>query len=285
MKTIFSIFLAVGILFFISSCSNIIFVQKTYDPEIITEKFPCSIVFVNSFDFTSPSFVREKNENSYHSAVMKLVEGLNEFSRDESFRFMIGDTLKRDILPGQLTAFLPVDTIAAICKRHKADKLLTLDSLDIFFNWETIVNDNGGEKEKVKNFYLHTRFYLSFYSLTGDLIKRSMVEESSLYKSRAALSALITFKPSIANAVETVKSLSFQAGQDYVSKFYPETVNESRKLYAGKAFKESNLFIKLRNWDKATELLEQLAKSADQDLAMKARHNLSVVKEAASLVK
>jgi hypothetical protein len=108
-----------------------------------------------------------------------------------------------------------------------------------------------------------------------------MIEKSTLFKSRLALSALITFKPSIANATEKVGSLSFQAGQDYVSKFYPKTVQESRKIYAGRAFKESCLFIKLRNWEKATELLDQLAKSSDQNIAMKARHNLEVVKEAA----
>jgi hypothetical protein len=184
---------------------------------------------------------------------------------------------------GQLTAFLPKDTIHAICEHQKTDMLLTLDSLNIYFDWEIEVNDDGASKEKVKNFYLYTRFYLSFYSGTGNLINRSMMEKHSLYKSRVALSALITIKPSIANAIEAIKTLSFQAGQDYVRKFYPKTVQESRTIYAGKAFKESNLFIKLRNWDKATELLEQLAKSADPNTAMKARHNLSVVKEAAAL--
>jgi hypothetical protein len=180
---------------------------------------------------------------------------------------------------------MPKDTILAICERHNTDMLLTLDSMNIFFDWETVVNDDNKGSLKEKNFYLHTRFYLSLYSANGDMINRSMIEKSSLYKSRVALSALITFEPSIAKAIETVKPLSFQAGQDYVSKFYPKTVLESRKIYSGKAFKESNLFIKLRNWDKATELLDQLAKSPDPNIAMKARHNLSVVKETAELEK
>jgi hypothetical protein len=285
MKTVTSILFAIVLLFSLSSCSSYILVQKTYDPEIVPEKKPCKIVFINIFDYTSPAYVREKHENAYHAGVMKLAEGLSSFSKDESFSFLIGDTLKKDIAVGQLTAFLPEDTIQAICERFKSDMLLTLDSLNIFFDWETIVNDDGDGKERSKNFYLFTRSYLSFYSATGDLINRSMIEKSSFYKSRVALSSLITFKPSIANAIETVKPLSFQAGLDYVSKFYPETVNESRKIYAGKAFKESNLFIKLRNWEKATELLDQLAKSSDQNIAMKARHNLSVVKEAEEIEK
>jgi Family of unknown function (DUF6340) len=285
MKTVTSFLFTIVILFSLCSCSSFILVQKTYDPEIILKKKPCKIVFINIFDYTSPAYVKEKHENAYHAGVMKLAEGLSSFSKDESFGFLIGDTLKKDIMPGQLTAFLPEDTILAICERHNTDMLLTLDSLNIFFDWETIVNNDGDGKEKVKNFYLYTRFYLSFYSATGTLINRSMIEKSSLYKFRVALSALITIKPSIANAIETVKPLSFQAGQDYVSKFYPKTVLESRKIYAGKAFKESNLFIKLRNYDKAIELLEQLAKSPDPDIAMKARNNLSVVKEAAVLEK
>jgi hypothetical protein len=99
------------------------------------------------------------------------------------------------------------------------------------------------------------------------------------------MSDLITVKPSISKASKQVGELAFQSGLDYVSKFYPKTVMESRKLYTGKAFKESNLFINLRNFDKAIELLEQLEKSSDPDISMKARNNLSVVKEIAEFEK
>jgi len=284
MKTINSFIFPMIILLSMSACSSILFVQKTYNPEINLEKKPYKIVLVNLFDYTSPAYVKEKQQTSYNAGIKNLADGLSSsFSKDASLSFFVGDTLKKDVMPGQLTSFLPRDTIHAICERQKSDMLLSLDSLNIFFDWETEVNYSGDSKEKVKNFYLYTRFYLSFYSATGDLINRSMMEKHSLYKSRVALSALITIKPSIANAVEAIKSLSFQAGQDYVRKFYSKTVQESRTVYAGKVFKESNLYIKLRNWDKATELLEQLAKSSDQNIAMKARHNLSVVKEAAAL--
>ncbi len=283
MKTVSSTLFAIVILFSLSSCTSFILVQKTYDPEIILEKKPCRIVFVNLFDYTSPAYVKEKNENAYHAGVMKLAEGLSSFSEDESFSFLIGDTLKKDILPGQMTAFLAKDSILAICERHDAGMLLTLDSMVIRFTWETITEGEGEDKSKTKNFYLNGSFFLSFYSAGGDLINRSKVEESSFYKSRFALSGLITVAPSIANAIEAIKPLSLQAGQDYVGKFYPKTVDESRKIYAGKVFKESNLFIKLRNWEKATELLDDLTKSPNPNIAMKARHNLSVVEEAAGL--
>ena len=286
MKTFSSFLLTIVILLSLSSCNSSILVQKTYDPEVILEKKPSKIVFINIFDYTSPAHLRLKYGDAYHAGVMKLAEGLSRFSRDQSVSFLISDTLKKGIMPGQLTAFLPKDSILAICERHNADLLLSLDSMNVFFDWQTIVDQNSdGSKERTKKFYLYTRFYLSLYSVKGALINRSKVENSLFYSSNPALTDLITIRPSIAKASKEVGSLGLQAGQDYADKFYPKTVHEYREIYAGKAFKESNLFIKLKNWEKATELLEQLAKSPDPSTAMKARHNLSVVKEAAALDK
>ncbi len=283
MKTVTYFLFTIVILSSLSSCSSLIFVQKTYDPEIIPEKKTGNIVFVNLFDYTLPVYVRNKNVISYHAGVRKLMEGLSSQSAgDESYKFFTGDSLKKNVEVGQLTILLPIDSVTAICTRYKADMLLALDSMNIFFDWETIVDNNSdGSKSKTKNFYLFTRFYMSLYSVTGDLINRSKMENSLFYSSRPTMSGLITIKPSISKASSRVESLAFQAGQDYVSKFYPRTVQESRIIYSGKVFKESNIFIKLRNWDKATELLDQLAKSPNQRIAIKARHNLEVVKEAA----
>lgn len=285
MKPVTSVLFSIVLVISLSSCSSTIFVQKTYAPELDAGKKPCKIVFINLFDYTSSAYVRDKHENAYHAGVMSLAKGLSSFSKDESFSFLFGDTLKKEIPAGQLTILLPKDSILAISERFKSDLLLTLDSLNIFFDWETIVNDDGGGREKTKNFYLCARSYLSLYSAAGDLVNRSMIDKSSFYKSRATLTALITIKPSIANAVRSIEPLLFESGLDYVSKFYPTTVPESRTLYGGKAFKESNRLIKIRNWDKAAELLEQLAKSPNANTAVKARHNLSVVKEAQELEK
>jgi len=286
MKTFAAILGTTVIMASLLSCTRYVYLSKTYDPEIIPSKKPGRIVFVNIFDYTSPAYVKEKNELSYHAGVLKLSEGLSSsFSKDESFIFIPGDTLKKDIVPGQLTAYMAKDTVLAICDRYNSDMLLTLDSLTIFFDWTSTVNSDGEYKEKEKQYYLHTKFYISLYSSTGDLVNRSMIEKSTFYKSREALLLIVTFKPSIAKAIETIKPLAFEAGKDYVSKFYPRTVQESREIYGGKVFKESNLYVDLRNWDKATELLDQLARSSDQNIAKKARHNLSVVKEISELEK
>jgi hypothetical protein len=86
--------------------------------------------------------------------------------------------------------------------------------------------------------------------------------------------------PSVAGAREEIGNLAFQAGQDYVSKFYPQIIHETKQLFTGSSFKESNDYIFAKNWKKAIELLEQITQSHDPAIAEKARHNLEVVKVA-----
>jgi hypothetical protein len=284
MKTFSSVILVAFIMFSLNSCTKYVFVNKSYDPEIVPGIKPVRIVFVNLFDYTSQGYVKEKNEIPYYMGVKRFYEGLSaSFSKDNSFIFFTGDTLKKDIPKGQLTAYLPNDSVLAICRRYDADMLLTIDSVNIFIDWTYTVQDDGNSKYKEKQYYLHTNFYVSFYSAAGEQRNRSMVEKSLLYKSRQAVLIIVTFKPSITNAIESIEPLSFEAGEEYVSKFYPKKVQETRKLYAGKVFKESNLFIELRNWEKAKELLDQLVESSDRDIARKARQNLLIVKELSEL--
>ena len=283
MKKYAFLLLPISTLLFLCSCSTIIYIGKLHKPEINPDIDTGNIVFVSLFDYTVPVYVKEKNVISYNAGVRKFMEGLTSASSgNASFKFFAGDSLKKGTEVGQLTTLLPVDSVIVICARYKADMLLALDSMNIYFDWETIVDDGtDGSKSRTKNFYLYTGFYLSLYSTTGDLIDRSQVKNSLLYKSRPALSGLITIKPSIAKASSEVESLAFQAGSDYVGKFYTQIVNEPRSIYWGKHFIESNYYMRAGNWSKAIELLEQLVKSQDSRIVNKARQNLSVAKEAA----
>lgn len=266
----------------LSSCTTILYVNKTLDPEIILEKKPKNIAFVNLFDYTIPFNVKDKNEVSFQAGVMNFIEGLSSFSKDEYFKFSIVDTLKKGTGEGNLTVILPTDSVRSICSRNNTEMLLALDSMNIFFDWETLVDtDNEGNKSKTKDFYLYTRFYVSLYSVSGYLADRSMIDRSSFYKSRPTLSGLITIKPSIAKARKNVEELAFMSGQDYVAKYYPQLVQEPRTIYISKPFRESYAYIKAGNREKAIELLEQLAKSSDRKIADRANQNLSVVIEAA----
>ena len=272
-------------LFSLTSCSKLIYISKTLEPEIILEKGRNDIVFVNLFDYTLPVYVKEKNEEAYNAGVRKLTDGLaSSFSGDKSISFLVGDTLKKGTEVGTLSTLLPIDSISAICARFNSNILLALDSMNIFFDWETIVDtDADGSKSKTKNFYLYTDYYFSLYSSEGDLINRSKKQRSIFYKSRPTLSGLITIQPSIAKAKDKIESLGLLAGEDYADKFYPQNVQEPRQIYYGKVFNESNAYIDAGNWTKAIELLEKLAESSDPKIAKKARNNLDVAKEAAGM--
>jgi len=280
MKIFISLLLTLYFVAVFSSCNKIVFISRNIPPEIILEKAHHDIVFVNLFDYKLPANVNKKDRTSYHAGVMNLLDGLSSVSNDSSFSFFVGDTLNRSIEPGLLTTLVPADTINNICNRFNANLLLTLDSASIFFERDTVVNYYYGVKYRSINFKLNTKFFLSLYSTAGDLKNRSEVDQSSIFIPRSAMSGQVILVPSISRATEEIANLSFQAGQDYVAKFYPDIIHDTKQLYTGSTFKESNDYIFARNWNKATELLEQLAKNQDPVIAEKARHNLDVVKEA-----
>ena len=274
--------LIIGLLIILlSSCTKILYIGKRIDPEIVLEEEQRDIVFVNLFDYTSQTNILKKDEVSFHNGVMGLLEGLSSFASDSTFRFVVEDTLKKGIDAGFLTTLLPVDSVSAICNRNNSNMLLTLDSLNIYFDWETISDDNNGYAGKTKNFYINTRFFLSLYSVKGDLINRSELDKSTFYRSRPTLSGLITIVPSLERARQDIGGLAYDCGLDFVSKFYPQITNVTRQLFSGSQFAESNRYVFEREWEKAIELLDVLTGSSDQKIAEKARHNLEVVKEAA----
>ena len=286
MKIFIRLLLYAAIVILPFSCTNIVYIGKRIDPEIILKKEHHNIVFVNLFDYTSPINLKKKDEVSLHNGVMGLLEGLSSISADSAFNLFIGDTLKKGIETGFLTTMLPVDSVNTICKRNKSNLLLALDSMNIYFDWEiTSADDNYGYASKTKNFYINTRFFMSLYYVTGDLINRSELDQSTFYRSRSTLSGTISVVPTLDRAREDIGELAYQAGQDYVSKFYPKINQDTQQLFSGKNFRESNRYVFARDWEKAIELLEQLTKDPDPTVAEKARHNLEVVKEASEASK
>jgi hypothetical protein len=282
MKVFIRILLSAAMVIFLSSCIRMVYIGKRIDPEIILQHSKHDIVFVNLFDYMQPANVAKNEMHSYNTGVMNFLDGLSSFSNDSSFKFIVADTLRRSVEEGLLTTLLPVDTISAVCARYNSNLMLTLDSVNIFFEQDTVVNDDYGREYFTINFLLNTRFFLSLYSSEGDLINRSEVDQSANYLPRSTLSGLYILLPTIPRADREIASLAFQAGQDYVAKFYPQIVQDSQQLYTGSTFTESNKYIFEKNWKKAIELLEQLTKSKDNVIAEKARHNLEVAKEASA---
>ena len=280
MKLFNRLFLALSLILIISSCSRMVYISRRIEPEITLDNDHHNIVFVNLFDYMQADNASKRNRESYYSGVMNLIDGLSSFSNDSSYSFLVGDTLKRGIENGLLTTLLPVDTITNICKRFSSNLLLALDSASIFFNRDTVENNYFGRSYRIINFYLNTKFFLSLYSAGGDLIDRSEVDQSIEYKPRTAMSGLIILVPTVSSAPEVTGDLAYQAGMDYIDKFYPRYIHDTKELFTGKPFKESNDYIFAKNWAKARDLLEELTENPDRDIAKKAMHNLEVLNEA-----
>ena len=280
MKVLIRLLLSVSLIISFSSCARVVYIGKRIDPEIILEKEHHDIVFVNLFDYTTPVNVIKKEKNSYYAGVMSLLDGLSTFSNDSSFNFIVVDTLKKGVEEGLQTILLPADTINAICTRFNANLLLALDSVSIFFEQDTVVKNYYGREYNAIKFSLNTRFFLSLYSPEGDLINRSEIDQKSDFSPRTSMSGLVIIVPTVSRASDEIANLSFQAGQDYVAKFYPQIMEDTQQLFTGKIFNESNQYIFAKNWNKAIELLEQLTKNQDPSIAAKAKHNLDVAKEA-----
>jgi hypothetical protein len=263
------------------SCTSYISVQRPLSPEIPLNSTSNNIVFVNYFDYTNPLFVEEKHRAAYREGINGLALGISTgFSKESRVRYTIGDTLRRSLKKGGLTEIQPPDSVQKICSHFGADMLLALDSVKVEFDWETITNENeDGSKSKTKTFYLIFHGYMTTYASSGDIINRSEVERSQLYTSRATLSGLITFQPSLEKAADEVRGLSLLAGSDYVSKFYPSVTTETKMLYGGKVFKESNIDLSKKECTQVMDYLNGLTGSKDSKTAKRAAHNLDVARE------
>ena len=55
---------------------------------------------------------------------------------------------------------------------------------------------------------------------------------------------------------------------------------DTKQLYTGKAFRESNKLIFEKNWPEAIHKLKELTGNSDPDIARKAKHNLDIAVEA-----
>lgn len=272
--------LALLVILAFSSCTKLVYISKKTDPEINLEPGHHNIIFVNFFNYTSPENVNKKEIIPYHDGIMNIIDGLSSFSNDSTFSFSVVDTLRKSLDPGLQTILLTPDTVKSICNRFNANLLLSLDSVSIFFDRDTVVNYYFGASYRTINFFLNTVFYLSLYSADGELIDRSEADRSESYVPKSSLSGFYIRVPTIPGARNEIANLAFQAGQDYVNKFYPQVIHDTKQLFTGSIFRESNDLIFAKNWSRAIEILDQLAKNQDPDIAEKAQHNLDVAKEA-----
>jgi hypothetical protein len=282
MKLFFRFLPVVTLVILFCSCTKTVYIGRRTDPEISLSKEHHNLIFINLFDYNSSDLVKERERFVYSDGIKGLIDGLAAFSNDTSFTFSVGMAVKKWNSKENMTTLLPADSITDFCARHNANLLLTLDSISIYFSTDTVSgNIYGGKSGKMIDFYLTANSFLSLYKNDGTLIDRSEADQSLFFRSRTFIPGITYSLPSVAGLRDEAASLAFQAGQDYVAKYYPEFSQETEKLFTGKAFKESNRYVFARDWLKAEQLLEELMMSSDAGIAARARHNLEVVQSAA----
>ena len=272
----------ITILLLVNSCYTYVSFEKSSPPEIMLDESKNSIAFINTFDYTIPD-EDPKNENDvYQSGIMEVIDGLKTlFAENEQIDFRVIDTLARGRAQTGFSDTLSAYWVKDICSTNNSSMLLVLEAFSIGTDSETEVEESeDGSTSRTANYYLIVTAGLSLYSSSGDLIDRSTVSRSELYKSRWAMAGIAVFDPSIYKAEEDIRYLAKFIGEDYVNKFYPGTATINRKIYLGKGLLEADNYCMEQNWDKAIELLKPLAASPDPKISSKAAYNLSVAYEA-----
>jgi len=280
--------LAVFIIFlFNTSCHTYVSYVKSTPPEITLEESKNSIVFINSFDYTIPDENPKNEDDVYQAGVTEVIEGLKTlFAENEQIDFRIIDTLARGRAQTGFSDTLSAYWVKDICRTNNSSMLIVMDAFSIGIDSEIEAEESeDGSTSNTANYYLIETAGLSLYSNSGELIDRSAVGRSLLYKSRWALGGIAVFDPSIYKAEEDIRYLAKFVAEDYINKFYPASETVQRKIYTGKELNEAADYCKEQNWDEAIELLKPLAVSPDPKISSKAAYNLSVAYEATGNMK
>lgn len=262
-----------------SSCTTILFVEEPspLPPEIEIKGTGNLMVIQNSFDYTRDEYVKEKNEEVFHSAINAFTDGLiSYFDGGSLVNCIQGDTLVKRRTGTGTSGFINPDSVVAICNRYQSDLLLSIDSLYIGLDWETETVEDEESTYKVKTFYLETKPFLTLYDKTGALVDQSNVYRQVMYKDRLALSGLITFKPSLEKAIVEVSALLEETGGDYGSKFFPKRATRDFMVYYYKPFDVSYFLMLRGEYADAIRELLPLSSSKDKKTARRAANNLYV---------
>lgn len=275
-----NIFLLIIIAFLLNGCTTYVFTNRTLPPELVLEKQPARIVFGNQFEYQLNPGIKDKHEDAYKVGIDEFLQTLTEFnpSNEKKVTFL-NDTTNHS--PGNTNSgdsLLIKSAIADVCNKYNADYYLLLDSVYFYFDWQVTREEfDDGSVSKTKDFYLIGDYYLTLLTRNGNVAKKTVLEKSIHYASRPTLGALITIKPNLDNAKNKIEKLASEAAQEYFSMFYPSFESDiALQLHAGKAFKETNALIKSGKYDEAIQLLQDMTKIPDSNLANKAQHNLDV---------
>lgn len=268
----------IAFLLLLSSCSTTIFLDRSVPPEIQLGVEGQKIIIQNFFDYTKPEYVRQQHSDIYNESVKAFSGSLiNYLEESDLVSAEKGDTLVVSDEGRMLSDVLDPEYVKYTCEHYDADMLLAIDSLNIFFDYETEGDPIifGGEGV-VKHFFLIYIPYLSLYDWDGTLIDRRTADMSYHYSSRESITAFITIKPSLRSAYDEIMILAEHAGTEYGSNFFSTIGTFPYKFYYGEPFKLAFRNMMNNNFADAIRELLPLAESGSSKTAKRAAHNLYV---------
>lgn len=277
-KPAYHILSLIGLFILLSSCSTTLFLDRSLPPEIQLGRDGQKIVIQNFFDYTRPEFVKEKHSEIYKAGYKAFSNSLSAYLNESNFvSAEVGDSLVISEDGRYLSDLLDSAYVNYTCNFYNADMLLAIDSLNIYFDYETVGDPIiFGGSGVTKHFYLVYIPYLSLYDWDGTLIDRRTADMVYHYTSRESITAFITIKPSLNKAYDEVVMLGSDAGIEYGANFFNTTGTFSYKVYIGKTFEESFNLMLNNQWADAIRYLLPLAESDSRKIATRAAHNLWV---------
>lgn len=284
MRTKFTSYIIVFIIFFCNSCQVYIDIPSPVSPSQKLDEQAHRIAFINMYDYTllPNQGMSEKKIEVMGMGTRQVITSLEEsFAEDSWLDMVLADTLARGQALNDFSDLMNPDFVVSACLLHEVDLLLFLEFFEVRFltETETISNDDGS-KSTTNYIDLIVEAGFSLYKSDGVLFDRIKETETMLYQERMALSRWVSFQPSMKKASDEVSALSAELGSNFINNFYPGTEYVPSLVYSGSDFSEVTQLMRLQQWDEAIELLIPLANSTDQKLARKAAHNLSLCLQA-----
>ena len=272
--------LALVLLVFLNSCMTNLPITRTLPPEIQIDSNITSFQLRNSFDYTLMDFDNNNRNALYKMTIDTIIQNLIvTFENDTNYTLYPYDSIISGKNPTSLPDSLNAATIAGACKVNGAGLLLSIESLDIFYDKEIVYEEDVDGKEiKKAEYYLILKAGISLYDCVSCLpIDRYEFKKEKFIDSRDVIVLNMAFRPSYASRQNEIAEMAQDIGGTYINEFYPSVHKETKSYYSKKEFEALVPLIQNAEWEEAVEFLLPLTKSKKKRISNRAMYNLSVV--------
>ncbi|RNI28105.1 hypothetical protein EFA69_18685 [Rufibacter immobilis] len=266
---------------FLSSCTSVLYLDRE-EPAIV--QIPdeiARILLVQRYDASLLPYKKERKVEVFRDGAINAMEAVrHELALDTTFQVVLADTslfLQKPVADRLITKA----KAQQLCREYNASLLLVLDTLDAYMDQASVTRekDEQGNVSKIADYFLVVSTKWRLYTQEGELLDEATLTHSEPYGSRGVISGLLAIGPAMANAGEAVNRNAAITGKMYADRFYPTKFTITKEYFHQKELAQAAEYIRLYEWEKASELLVPLAKGKSTSLAGKAAYNLAVIHE------